>query len=57
MEERTRWIAVQNVDRFKRRLASETDPEKRHVLRRLLDEEQGRLSKGKQAAGLSAPDQ
>lgn len=49
METRNRWIAEQNVARFEKQLAIETDAGRREILERLLSQERERLS----AAGQS----
>lgn len=43
MNESDRWIAAQNIDRFKEKLDAEVEPAKRKVLRSLLKQEQRRL--------------
>ncbi len=37
------WIAAQNIRRFRKRLFTETDPEKRRLLRELIESEMDKL--------------
>jgi hypothetical protein len=42
-----RFVAQQNIENFKAALASESDPERRAVLERLLAEEEARLDQAR----------
>lgn len=55
MDQSSRWVAAQNLARYRRQLAGETDPDKRQLLKRLLADEHGRLAGVRQDAGLSSP--
>jgi Ser-tRNA(Ala) deacylase AlaX len=39
-----RFIAEANIEHFRRKLAEESDPKKRAIIQRLLDEEQEKLA-------------
>jgi len=38
------WVTLQNIERFKKAIAEETNPEKRRVLEELLGKEQAKAA-------------
>lgn len=51
-----RWVVRENVLRYRKQLETETDPEKRRTLEKLLAEHEAQLSRDRRDADEDLPD-